>query len=242
MGYFNLCRYCGYPLDVPAGTDQSGDTLYTCENDCLNDDDMALYQDELCDLVEQFDLKNESLLQPSENLPLKAKAIEIVDNNTGHTYESLIGEYFAGCKGLVMSEPFLFRSYQVQNLLEFIEFLLQIKSLKLIRLNTKMQDENTSSPLNNILPQLKNKLKNEFNIDFLIEYTDNIHDRKIKTDTGWLIHLGRGLDMYKKDWNLYKCERKKKKHIESKSYKLKRCRETTITIVPVQTFQLSACC
>jgi hypothetical protein len=46
MGYFNLCRYCGYPLDVPAGTDQSGDTLYTCENDCLNDDDMALYQDE----------------------------------------------------------------------------------------------------------------------------------------------------------------------------------------------------
>ena len=228
MEYFNLCRYCGYPLDVPDGTEESGNVFFTCENDCYNDDDIVLHHDELCNLVDQisFNTQFENTLLPPGELSLKAKAIEINDGDMGHTYESLIGDYLFGCKELLITETYLFNRYQVRNLLEFVWFLKKIDGLRLIKLNTKKHFGNNYLALNDVLSRLKINYNKGSGIDFFFEFIGDLHDRKIKTNTGWLIHLGRGLHFYKKRNN-------KNFDLKGQDYSLKECFETTITIVPI---------
>ena len=48
------------------------------------------------------------------------------------------------------------------------------------------------------LDELKNDLKNNHKIDLNVIYSETLHDREIRIfPTGWVVKIGRGLDIYK---------------------------------------------
>ena len=47
------------------------------------------------------------------------------------------------------------------------------------------------------LQEISEDLSNDHKIDFTFEFLHTLHDRLIRLNTGWVIKLGRGLDIYK---------------------------------------------
>ena len=55
------------------------------------------------------------------------------------------------------------------------------------------------------LQEISQELTNDHTIDFTHEFSQTLHDRLIRLNTGWVIKLGRGLDIYKNSkskWSL----------------------------------------
>ncbi len=62
----------------------------------------------------------------------------------------------------------------------------------------------------------------ENGIGFKWEFNQVIHDREIKLDNGWLVEIGRGLDIYQRPENWYT--------IGSNDFDLRPCLETMVDI------------
>ena len=59
-------------------------------------------------------------------------------------------------------------------------------------------------------------------IEFKWAFNDVIHDRQIKMDNGWIIKIGRGLDIYQRPDSWFS--------IGSADFELRPCLETTVDI------------
>lgn len=136
--------------------------------------------------------------EPVENGP-KEKTIEIQYGDIGYGYGDLFGEYLKGAKSIRLEEPYLTHIYQMNNFVQFVEMLVKIGDCKHFHLVTK-HSEDVVNPqmLERNLEQIKDTLEDSevFNMKFTYELDDQVHDRAIKTDTGWVITLGRGLHFY----------------------------------------------
>jgi hypothetical protein len=219
------CDVCGKLLIPSNKFDERGNEFLCCPQGCDPNQNTWDY-DQLCQEIETFDEEITEAYQPSENIYLAAKAIEIQDGEIGNTYQSLFGDYLYESKAIEISEPFIINKRQIKNWSEFLRILIKIGTIKKITLKTKISD-NTNNDLSSYFENLKEKLQTKYNVEFDFEFCENLHDRKIKTDTGWLIHLGRGLDIYKFRDIDDECD------IEGWDYHFRKCHETTITIVPV---------
>lgn len=116
---------------------------------------------------------------------------------TGVTYKELFAPYLENVTEITIEDPFIRTSWQVKNLMEFLTMVVEsrdVDDLK-IHLQTNEVDEK--------LPELIDKLDDikddmaTYGIEFDYKFKD-FHDRCIKTDTGWMITLGRGLDIFEK--------------------------------------------
>lgn len=116
---------------------------------------------------------------------------------TGVTYKELFAPYLENATEITIEDPFIRTSWQVKNLMEFLTMVVEsrdVDDLK-IHLQTNEVDEK--------LPELIDKLDDikddmaTYGIEFDYKFKD-FHDRCIKTDTGWMITLGRGLDIFEK--------------------------------------------
>ena len=131
--------------------------------------------------------------------PLVSKTISIRENQGGVTYQNLFGEYLRSAKEITLIDPFIRQPYQIDNLVDFIQMVREVSTQQdgiKIHLSTQNVDDEKVAEVIDCFNELADELASlgiEFSYDFKAD-----HDRLIKTDTGWIITLGRGLDIYEK--------------------------------------------
>lgn len=145
---------------------------------------------------------------------LKEQHFTILYGDTGYSYESIIGPYLVGAKSLVIEDPYIRLQHQIQNFVRFCETILKAGTVKRITLITGHDDNTPLAEMAEKLEELKQSLL-ELDVELEVKLNPNIHDREIRLDNGWVIKIGRGLDLYQKpaswfevgahDLNLRKC-------------------------------------
>lgn len=116
---------------------------------------------------------------------------------TGISYEKLFAPYMENANEIIVEDPYIRASWQIKNFMEFVTMLIDTRPVDDLKLKLVTSEEEAKIPeLIDKLDDIKDDLAS-YGIDF--EYTiRDFHDRCIKTDTGWIITLGRGLDMFEK--------------------------------------------
>ncbi len=116
---------------------------------------------------------------------------------TGVTYKDLFAPYLALAQEITIEDPYIRTSWQVKNLMEFLTMLIDTRDVDDLKVHLITNEEDSK------LPELIDKLADiqddmaSYGIEFDYKFQD-FHDRCIKTDTGWTITLGRGLDIFDK--------------------------------------------
>ena len=130
---------------------------------------------------------------------LVSKTISIRENQGGVTYQNLFGDYLRNAKEITLIDPFIRQPYQIDNLVDFIQMVREVTTQQdgiKIHLSTQNEDDEKVAEVIDCFNDLADELSSlgiEFTYDFKAD-----HDRLIKTNTGWIITLGRGLDIYEK--------------------------------------------
>ena len=128
---------------------------------------------------------------------LREQSLSFRMGQTGVTYEKLFGPYMEHANEITVEDPYIRASWQIKNFMEFATMLIDTRPVDDLKLKLITCEEEAKAPeLIDKLDEIKDDLSS-YGIDF--EYTiKDFHDRCIKTDTGWTITLGRGLDMFEK--------------------------------------------
>ncbi|EDV95563.1 MIT domain-containing protein 1 [Drosophila grimshawi] len=148
--------------------------------------------------------------------------LSIEDNDTNCDYDQLFGKYMTDqTVEILIEEPHLTKNFQYQNLIRFLELAVtNCKDLKYLLLVTKKDVEDFDKQRTN-MGQIKADLERR-QITLYIKYEDTLHDRKIYLSNGYIIKIGRGLDIYKASNPMYS--------IGLTNYKYRKCKQTDVDI------------
>lgn len=129
---------------------------------------------------------------------LSEGAVSYRMGQTGVSFKTLFANYLKDAKEITIEDPYIRTSWQIKNLMEFMTMLVDTRDVDdlVIRLVT-YEEEDKRAELKERLIEIKDDLST-YGIDFDFKFDETIHDRSIKTDNGWMIVLGRGLDIYEK--------------------------------------------
>ena len=176
---------------------------------------------------------NDATAEPKEgaavNKPvveLGPKHVHVVANQRGISFRSLFGDYLKGARKIVVVDPFLMKPYQIDNLIDLMQLVLDMNAASeedlRIELHTRI-DEMKPQEQNAALEALREELATE-GVEF--EFTfDASHDRGIFVDDKWAISLGRGLDIY--DWF-------DRHSLKRSSQRMRKCKDFQVTIAQIQ--------
>ena len=152
---------------------------------------------------------------------LKDQHFTILYGDTGHSYESIIGPYLRGAQEVTIEDPYIRATHQIQNFVRFCEVCAAAETVKTINLISSYDDRTQLAEISSKLDDLKQSLLEE-DIALNITLNANLHDREIRTDNGWTIKIGRGLDFYQKPGSWFE--------IGANDLKLRKCLETKVDI------------
>lgn len=150
------------------------------------------------------------------------KNISVRESQSGISYLNLFGEYLKGASQITIEDAYIRLPYQIKNLIEFLSLIAQQKEMdeevkvNLVTWNTEDRIPDSIDAFDEIQESVS-----DLGITFTYEFKD-IHDRKISTDTGWDIILGRGLDIY---------EPRKGYTIDEFLQERRKCKAFTVTYV-----------
>ncbi len=128
---------------------------------------------------------------------LREQSLSFRIGQTGVTYEKLFAPYLSDANEITIEDPYIRAPWQVKNFMEFVTMLVDTRSVDDLKITLiTNEDEDKISDLIDKLDDFKDDLVG-YGIEFEYKFRD-FHDRCIKTDTGWTITLGRGLDIFEK--------------------------------------------
>ena len=128
---------------------------------------------------------------------LQEKNLSFRMGQTGVNYKKLFATYLAEAKEITVEDPYIRAPWQIKNFMEFVTMLIETRPVDDLKLHLFTNEEEEKIPdLIDKLDDIKDDLAG-YGIEFDYKLRD-FHDRCIKTDTGWTITLGRGLDMFEK--------------------------------------------
>eukprot|EP01114_Cavostelium_apophysatum_P017599 TRINITY_DN5276_c0_g1_i1.p1 TRINITY_DN5276_c0_g1~~TRINITY_DN5276_c0_g1_i1.p1 ORF type:complete len:354 (+),score=54.31 TRINITY_DN5276_c0_g1_i1:83-1063(+) len=128
------------------------------------------------------------------------KSIKILHGEYGVTYEKLFGEFLrTNYNEVLIEDPYIRSTHQIYNFLRFCELVVKSNSgVQRIRLiTTANDDKDKETAAEQHLAELAESL-DERNIQLIIERRPTLHDRQIVLNNGYVIKIGRGLDIYQK--------------------------------------------
>jgi ATP-dependent Lon protease len=159
--------------------------------------------------------------QPIAPVPLQEKHVRIGYGDIGYTYESLFGGYLVGAKEISIEDPYIRVPHQIGNFLRFCELVVKIGSAQVINLVTGFDDSKQKTEAEEKLRLIASSLV-DHGIKLNIKFDENLHDREIRLDTGWVIKIGRGFDFYQKLDNWFT--------IGTSDYEMRPCMETKVDV------------
>lgn len=152
---------------------------------------------------------------------LQEKSMTFRMGQTGVSYEKLFAPYMRNAKVITVEDPYIRTSWQIKNFMEFALMLINTRPVDDLKLNLFTNEEEERIPdLIDKLEDIKDDLAS-YGIEFEYKLRD-FHDRCIKTDTGWAITLGRGLDIFEK-YNTYS--------IASSRQDMRKCKDFMVTFM-----------
>ncbi|WP_136313684.1 BREX system Lon protease-like protein BrxL [Actinomyces procaprae] len=137
---------------------------------------------------------------------LKEQHLEFADGRRGFTYDRYFGPYLRGASRIEVVDPFIRQPHQARNLMEFLETVAKYTDTTneiTVHLTTKRDEEPRYVPRQQENLETIRTNSAVAGISFEYSFSETIHDRSITTDTGWIIMLGRGLDVFQPfdtDW------------------------------------------
>lgn len=146
-----------------------------------------------------------SQLEPSETENTKRNRIAVLQEKslsfrmgqTGASYEKLFAAYLEKANEITIEDPYIRAPWQIRNFVEFATMLVDTRPVDDLKLTLITNEEDEKLPdLIDRLDDIKDDLAG-YGITFEYKFRD-FHDRCIRTDTGWTITLGRGLDIFEK--------------------------------------------
>ena len=152
---------------------------------------------------------------------LKEKHFTILYGDTGYSYESIIGPYLQGAKALTIEDPYIRLPHQIQNFVRFCETVIRSGSVKNISLVTGYDDRTQLAEIADKMEELRQSLL-DADVVLSVKFNENLHDREIRLDNGWVIKMGRGLDFYQKPASWYE--------LGAHDLSLRKCLETKVDI------------
>lgn len=152
---------------------------------------------------------------------LKEQHFTILYDDTGYSYESIIGPYLRGAKSVVIEDPYIRLQHQIQNFVRFCETVLKAGTVKRINLITGYDDRTQLADIAEKLDELKQSLL-ELDVELEVKLNPNMHDREIRIDNGWVIKIGRGLDFFQKPGGWFE--------VGANDLSLRKCLETKVDI------------
>jgi ATP-dependent Lon protease len=153
---------------------------------------------------------------------LKEQHYTITYGSTGYSYESIIVPYLVGAKSVVIEDPYIRATHQIQNFIRFCEAVLKQYTVKKIQLITSYDDQTDVKELAERLEDVKQSLL-ELDVQLDIKINENLHDREIRIDNGWTVKIGRGLDFFQKPDSWYS--------VGANDLSLRKCLETKVDIL-----------
>ncbi len=152
---------------------------------------------------------------------LQEKHFRILHGDTGNSYESLFGDYVVGAKKAEIEDSYIRTRYQIDNFVRFCELLVKKGSIREIHLRTGYDHEDQKDDAIARFEDLAQSLR-DVGVEFAYYFDENVHDRQIRLDNGWIIQIGRGLDFYQppESWS----------GIGAQDMDLRPCKETLIDI------------
>ena len=161
---------------------------------------------------------NEVIKRPGINT-LKEQNLSFRLGQTGVSYKKLFAPYLENASEITIEDPYIRGPWQIKNFMEFVTMLIDTRSVDDLKLNLITNEEDERAPeLIDRLEDIKEDLA-EYGIEFSYKLRD-FHDRCIKTDTGWTITLGRGLDIFEK-YNNYS--------VAASSQDVRKCKDFMVT-------------
>lgn len=151
----------------------------------------------------------------------KEQHFTILYGDTGYCYESIVGPYLNAVKEVVVEDPYIRITHQIQNFVRFCETLLKAPAIKKITLVTSSDSKAQQDDTLDKLEELRQSLL-ELDVVLEITFNPNLHDREIRLDNGWIIKIGRGLDFYQKPGSWFE--------VGSNDLSLRKCLETKVDI------------
>lgn len=161
------------------------------------------------------------VVDPAVPEELKEQHYKITYDSTGYSYESIIVPYLTGAKSIVIEDPYIRATHQIQNFIRFCEAILKQPSVKKIQLITNYDDQTNVQELAERLQDVKQSLL-ELDVELDIKVNENLHDREIRIDNGWTVKIGRGLDFFQKPDSWF--------GVGVNDLSLRKCLETSIDI------------
>lgn len=211
-------------VNLKTGEEISVETLEQVSNQVERTD----YLEETCttsDIVEEAKAECSIMNSHTTKRPritvLQEKSMTFRMGQTGVSYEKLFATYMREANEITVEDPYIRTSWQIKNFMEFALMLINTRTVDELKLNLITNEDDDKIPeLIDKLDDIKDDLAT-YGIEFTYKFRD-FHDRCIKTDTGWDITLGRGLDIFEK-YSPYS--------IASEKQDMRKCKEFTATFM-----------
>lgn len=126
---------------------------------------------------------------------------DFAENQRGLSYETLLMPYLEGASEIELHDPYVRMSHQGRNLVELLAMIAAAKdpadevNFKLFTL-LEEEPEYQKKQLQMLNEIVQGAAQQGIKVD--VAKDPGGHDRWIRTDTGWRINLGRGLDIFQK--------------------------------------------
>lgn len=138
--------------------------------------------------------------QAPKSAPLFEGHREYQENQRGVSYETLLLPYLRGATDITIVDPYIRLPHQGRNLVDLLSLLASAKDPAdeiAVNLVTKEDAGDFQKQHLLMLKEIQDGAAS-VGIRFNVQFDDTIHDRSIRTDNGWKILLGRGLDIFQK--------------------------------------------
>lgn len=183
-------------LELKTGNTRQVETLERIENPIYP---ALIIKDEELSLSTECNQRKEEVAEKKARPrigQLPEKQINIRLNQKGISYRSLFADYLKDAKLITITDPFIRLPYQIRNLLDFIQMLIDTNiHPELLDIVLKTQNEDSGIPeMIDVLDDIAEDLQS-YGVQFKYSF-DAAHDRSVVADNGWSISLGRGLDIF----------------------------------------------
>ena len=125
---------------------------------------------------------------------------EFQENQRGVSYEALLMPYLRGASDITIVDPYIRLPHQGRNLVDLLALLAASKDpadeITVTLVTKEVRGEYEQQHLL-MLKDIQDSAATA-GIQFTVNWDETIHDRSIRTDHGWKLLLGRGLDIFQK--------------------------------------------
>jgi len=125
--------------------------------------------------------------------------LDFVSGQTGVSYENLLLPWLLGASEITIIDPYIRMPHQGRNLADLLGLLAVAKDpLVHVQVNlVTMEEPNQDFKIkqHQMLANLKDAAES-LDITLTVQFDSNLHDRRVETNHGWRIDLGKGLDIW----------------------------------------------